>query len=255
MNDEALLALAFELAARAGEIILSVRARGFTTARKADRSPVTEADRESEAAILAGLRAATPEIAVVAEEAVAAGQAPELGDNFWCVDPLDGTREFAGGTDDFAVCIGLVRGRKPVLGVVGAPVAGALYGGIVGSGAVRRDGAGERAIAARLPPAEGLTVATSRHHGDDTRLAAFLAERAVAGRVMLGSALKFCLLAEGKADLYPRFGTTMEWDTAAGQALLEAAGGEVQAIESGAVLGYAKPDWRNPHFCARGRAK
>lgn len=261
MNDEALLNLAFELAARAGEIILSVRARGFTTERKADRSPVTEADRAAEAAILAGLRAATPEIAVVAEEAVAAGQAPAMGDDFWCVDPLDGTREFAGGTDDFAVCIGLVRGRKPVLGVIGAPVADALYGGIVGHGAVRRDAAGERAIAARAPRPTGLVVATSRHHGDDTRLAAFLAERAVSERVMLGSALKFCLIAEGKADLYPRFGTTMEWDTAAGQALVEAAGGAVQVLETGAVpsavlgavLGYAKPDWRNPHFCARGR--
>lgn len=258
MNDEALLELALGLAARAGETILAVRARGFATWRKADKSPVTEADRDSEALITAGLRSATPELPVVAEEAVAARRAPGAADDFWCVDPLDGTREFTGGTDEFAVCIALVRGRRPVLGVVAEPVAKVFYAGIAGVGAFRRDASGTRRISARLPPAEGVVVTASRRHGDNARLAAYLEGRRVASRLELGSALKFCRIAEGVADLYPRFGTTMEWDTAAGQAILEAAGGSVRVLEgspmaAGAALTYAKPGWRNPHFLACGR--
>lgn len=253
MDDTALLALAFDLAARAGETILAVRARGFETRHKADASPVTEADQQAELLIAAGLRAATPDVPVVAEEAVAAGHVPVQAASFWCVDPLDGTREFAGGGDDFAVCIGLVRDGAPVLGVVGAPARGALYGGIIGGGAVKRMAAGEHAIAARPPPAAGLAVLASRHHGKDPRMQAFLASRNVASTLNLGSALKFCLIAEGLADLYPRFGTTMEWDTCAAQAVLEAAGGAVRTVEGDAILRYGKPGWVNPHFYATGR--
>jgi 3'(2'), 5'-bisphosphate nucleotidase len=253
MNDRALLDLAFDLARQAGEVIMQVRARGFETMEKADESPVTEADHAAEAVILAGLRAACPGIPVVAEEEIAAGHVPLDADTLWVVDPLDGTREFAKRRDDFAVCIGLVRHGAPELGVVGQPATGALYGGIVGQGAWKREGGVERVIAARRPPAQGLSVVASRHYADDPRLTPFLEGRRVADVVHMGSALKFCLVAEGKADLYPRFGPTMEWDTAAAQAVVEAAGGSVRLLEGGGVLRYGKAEWRNPPFVCVGR--
>jgi 3'(2'), 5'-bisphosphate nucleotidase len=253
MNDVMLLDLAFDLARDAGTEILRVRARGFETLRKADQSPVTEADTAAEALILAGLRSATPDISVVAEEATAAGAKPALGRQYWLVDPLDGTREFAAGTDDFAVCIGLIRDGRPVLGCVGAPVAGAVFGGIVGLGAWRHDATGRHPISARQPPRNGMDVMASRHYADDPRLAPFLAGRAIASVTHMGSALKFCRLAEGLADLYPRFGRTMEWDTAGPQALLEAAGGTLHVMATGEMLRYGKPGWENDGFVATGR--
>jgi 3'(2'), 5'-bisphosphate nucleotidase len=252
MNDQALLDLAFDLAREAGKVILAVRARGFSTSHKEDSSPVTEADHAAEAVIVAGLRAATPGIPVVAEEEIAGGHDPECRDCFWLVDPLDGTREFARQGEDFAVCIGLVRGMRPVLGVIGAPVDDECYGGIVGVGAWRRGAVGTQPIRARRPPAEGLTIITSRHSHDGPRLDRLIAGRRVASATRLGSALKFCHVADGRADLYPRFGTTMEWDTAAGQALVEAAGGAVRDLPTGAVLGYGKPDWKNHSFYSTG---
>jgi 3'(2'), 5'-bisphosphate nucleotidase len=252
MDDASLLQLAFGLAARAGETIMAVRARGFATAAKADQSPVTEADHAAEALIVAGLRAATPNIPVIAEEEVAAGHAPAHAASCWLVDPLDGTREFAGGRDEFAVCIGLVRDGRPVLGAVGAPAQGEVFGGIVGQGAWKITAGGRHPIAARPPPAAGLTVVASRHSGDDPGLKPYLAGRPVASLVNFGSALKFCWLADGRADLYPRFGNTSEWDTAAGQALVEAAGGSVRVIATGAPLRYGKDGWLNPDFIAAG---
>jgi 3'(2'), 5'-bisphosphate nucleotidase len=253
MDDVFLLDLACDLAARAGEIVMAVRARGFATLAKADKSPVTEADHAAEALIVAGLRAATPEIPVIAEEEVAAGLAPAHASVCWMVDPLDGTREFSSGRDEFAVCIGLVRDRRAALGAVGAPTEGAVYGGIVAQGAWKIDREGRRSIAARRPPAGGLVVVASRHSSNDPRLAPYLAGRTVASRVDFGSALKFCWLADGRADVYPRFGTTSEWDTAAGQALLEAAGGSVRVIATGESLRYGKPKWENPDFVCAGR--
>jgi 3'(2'), 5'-bisphosphate nucleotidase len=252
MDDSALLALAARLALEAGASILRVRARGFDVLRKADRSPVTEADRESEAIIVAGLRAATPDIPVVAEEEVAAGRFTAPSAQFWLVDPLDGTREFTSGHDEFAVNIGLARGGRPALGVVGVPAAAEMFGGIVGKGAWKRSVAGETPIRARIPPGEGLTVVASRLHGDTARLDAFLQGRKVARTLNFGSSLKFCRLAEGVADLYPRFGRTMEWDTGAPQAVLEAAGGTVCTLD-GAPLRYGKPEWENPYFICMGR--
>jgi 3'(2'), 5'-bisphosphate nucleotidase len=257
MNDRALLDLAFDLARQAGEEIMRVRARGFATMEKADESPVTEADHAAEALILAGLRQATPGIPVVAEEEMAAGHIPLGADTLWVVDPLDGTREFARKRDDFAVCIGLVRRGAPALGVVGQPATGALYGGIVGTdgakgAAWKREGGAERPIHARRPPAAGLSVVASRHYADDPRLKPFLAGRRVADVIHMGSALKFCRVAEGIADLYPRFGPTMEWDTAAAQAVVEAAGGSVRLLDGGGVLRYGKPEWRNPPFVCTG---
>ncbi|MBN8926930.1 MAG: 3'(2'),5'-bisphosphate nucleotidase CysQ [Rhodospirillales bacterium] len=252
MDDDALLALAADLAEKAGAAILAIRARGFDVQRKEDRSVVTEADHAAEAIIVAGLRAAEPDIPVIAEEEVAGGRITAASPIFWLVDPLDGTREFAAGNDEFAVNIGLVRHGEPVLGVVGIPAAGELFGGIVGRGAWKRTDDGEVPVAARVPPPEGLTVLASRHHGASTQLKEFLGECRVARMVNYGSSVKFCRLAEGLADLYPRFGRTMEWDTCAPQVVLEAAGGSVRTMQ-GARLRYGKPGWENPHFVCAGR--
>ena len=252
MDDEALLALASELAAKAGEAILAIRRRGFQVDRKADLSVVTEADRAAETIILMGLRAAVPGCVVVAEEETAAGRITAATAEFWLVDPLDGTREFTTGSDDFAVNIGLVRDGRPVLGVVGVPATGEIYGGILGTGAWRLKDGRRSAISVRRVPAEGLTVVASRHHGDTAQLDAFLGGRTVAKVVNFGSSLKFCRVAEGQADLYPRFGRTMEWDTCAPQAVLEAAGGAVETLD-GAPLRYGKPGWDNPHFVCWGK--
>jgi 3'(2'), 5'-bisphosphate nucleotidase len=251
MNDAALLELAAGLSSRAAEVILAIRARGFAVSRKADRSVVTEADHASEAVIEAGLRDAAPDIPVIAEEAIAGGAVFASCPCFWLVDPLDGTREFTDGNDDFAVNIGLVRNGRVVLGVVGVPATGELFGGIVGVGAWKRWHGIETPVRARSVPPEGLTVLASRHHGDTAQLDAFLAGRVVAKTLNFGSSLKFCRLAEGIADLYPRFGRTMEWDTAAPQAVLESAGGTVRTLD-GAPLRYGKPGWDNPHFVCSG---
>ncbi|GGG21699.1 3'(2'),5'-bisphosphate nucleotidase CysQ [Caldovatus sediminis] len=254
--DAALLELAADLARRAAAAIMAVRAAGFAVARKADRSPVTEADRIAEALIVEGLRAATPDIPVVAEEEVEAGTAPtpDAAARLWLVDPLDGTREFAAGREAFTVNIGLVAARRAVLGAVAVPATGELFGGIVGRGAWKEEAGGpRRPIAVRSPPPEGLTVMASRHYADDPRLPAFLAGRRVARVVHIGSAVKFCRIAEGAADLYPRFGPTSEWDTAAPQAVLEAAGGTVRRLEAaGGPLLYGKPGWENPAFVCTG---
>jgi len=251
-GDQALLSLAISLAERAADKIRAIRARGFEVELKADQSFVTEADHASEALILAGLRQALPGCNVVAEEESAAGMVAAASDEFWLVDPLDGTREFSSGGADFAVNIGLVRAGRPVLGVVAVPSSGKVYSGIVGVGAWLAHGDQSARISARMPPPGGLTVVASRHHGDQGRLEAFLANRLVARVVNFGSSLKFCSVAAGEADLYPRFGRTMEWDTCAPQAVVEAAGGTVETLD-GASLGYGKPGWVNPNFICRGR--
>lgn len=253
MNDNDLLSLAAGLAERAGALILAVKAKGFETMTKQDRTPVTEADHQAEALILAGLRAATPDIPVVAEEESAAGIVQAESSVYWLVDPLDGTREFAAGNAEFTVNIGLVRDGRVVLGVVGLPAFGQLFGGIVATKtAWKRDAAGQRPIAARTPPAEGMTVLASRHYAADAKLKAFLADYTVTSVTNIGSAVKIARVAEGAADLYPRLGRTMEWDTAGPQAVLEAAGGRLLDM-AGAPLGYGKPLWENPNFICLGR--
>ncbi len=251
MTDAPLLELAAGLARRAAEAILAVRRAGFVVDRKSDESPVTEADRVAEALIVEGLRAATPDIPVVAEEEVAGGLVTAAAPAFWLVDPLDGTRDFAKGRDEYAVCIGLVRGGRAVLGALVLPATGEVFGGLLGAGAWKEDGGPRRAIRVRSVPPEGLTVLASRQYADDPRIGPFLAGRPVAVRRSVSSALKFCRVAEGTADLYPRFGPTMEWDSAAGQALVEAAGGAVTLVD-GTPLRYGKPGWRNPDFVCHG---
>ena len=254
MDDAALLSLAADLARRAGAAIMTIRARGvdgMDVRHKEDASVVTAADHAAEAIIAAGLREAAPDILIVAEEACAGGEVPLPTHTYWLVDPLDGTREFAALRDEFTVNIGLVRDGRPVLGIVAAPALGELFGGIVGRGAFKRTAAGEQRIQARPVPADGLAVMASRRSAKDPRLIAYLGERQVASVTNIGSSLKFCRLAEGAADIYPRFGRTMEWDTGAPQAVLEAAGGHVRTLD-GAPLGYGKPGWENPSFICTG---
>ncbi|WP_284944056.1 3'(2'),5'-bisphosphate nucleotidase CysQ family protein [Acidisoma cladoniae] len=252
-SDEALLQLAVQLATDAGTLILGLRARGFSVTAKADRSLVTDADNAAEVFILDGLRRADPQVPVIAEEESAAGISPDAEHEFWLVDPLDGTRDFAAGLDDFAVNVGLVRHGRPVLGAVGVPARGAVYFGMAGQ-AFRRDLHGETRIEARSPPPEGLTLLVSRFHGDTMpALPPGLESHAIAHVTRMGSAAKFCRVAEGSGDLYPRRGRTMEWDTAAPQAVVEAAGGALRRLDDDTVLTYGKPGWENPGFYCRGK--
>lgn len=238
-----------EVAAAAGAAIMAVHDRRGARA-KADGSPLTEADLAAHRAILAGLVRACPGIPVISEEDADHRAAP-AGGRFLLVDPLDGTREFLSGSGEFTVNIALIEGGVAVAGVVLAPALGRAWSGAVGAGAWVREGAAlPRPIRARRPPAGGLVAVASRSHRDPAT-DAFLGGLAVAGLRSVGSSLKFCLLAEGEADVYPRFGPTMEWDTAAGQAVLEAAGGRV-ATPEGAPLSYGKPGWRNGPFIGWG---
>ena len=239
------------IAHAAGKVILQIYGTDFSVAHKADASPLTLADEAAEALIVPALQALLPGVPVVAEEAAARGDVPDAAPLFWLVDPLDGTREFVARNGEFTVNIALVADGAPVLGVLLAPALGRLFSGMPGQGAWLRDTAGRRAIRCRSTPAEGATVATSRAYGDAAALAAWLKGRSVACRVAAGSALKFGLVATGEADLYPRFGRTMEWDTAAGHALLLAAGGRVCTVD-GQPLRYGKPGYDNPDFIAFG---
>lgn len=248
----ALLELAAGLARDAGGAIEAVRRAGFVIERKGDASPVTAADRLAEGIITEGLLAAMPDWLVVGEEACSEGGMPAPEETFWLVDPLDGTREFAAGRDEYVTCIALIVARRPVLGVIGVPAKGEIYAGIVGHGAwIEQDGA-RRPIAARPPPAEGLHLLDSRSHRDDAATEGFCRDLRIAQTTRLGSALKFAWMAEGRADVMPRLSSgIMEWDTAAGQALLEAAGGRV-VDAAGEALTYGKPGYRNPGFVAWG---
>jgi 3'(2'), 5'-bisphosphate nucleotidase len=234
----------------AGEAIMDVYRTDFGVRGKADASPVTEADVRAETLILVALRKLTPQIPIIAEESVSAGHVPTIGARFWLVDPLDGTKEFISRNGEFTVNIALVEEGTPTLGVVLAPALGRLYAGC-GSEAFIDDASGRRAIHCRAVPAEGLTVVASRSHGDAAALDAFLDGRKVASLANAGSSLKLCLVAAGEADLYPRLGRTMEWDIAAGHAVLLAAGGSVTDLQH-APLRYGKPGFDNPHFVASG---
>ncbi|GBR01226.1 3'(2'),5'-bisphosphate nucleotidase CysQ [Acetobacter oeni] len=250
-SDTDLLALALRLAREAGDIINAIRRKGFVTTVKSDLSPVTEADQAAETHILKALRNATPQIPVIAEEEVAAGIHVAAGDIYWLIDPLDGTREFAAGRDDFTVNIGLVRNGRAVLGAMALPAYGQFYAGGAGLGAKRFDSDGEHDIHVRTAPAEGIAVLASRHHGDAPELKRFLDGHVIASIGNIGSAVKFMRVAEGVADFYPRLGPTMEWDTAAPQAIVEAAGGTVTLLD-GTPLHYSKPGWKNPSFVCAG---
>lgn len=250
------------IAQEAGAAILEVYGGEFAVEHKDDASPVTEADARAEAIILKRLAELSPGVPVIAEEAASAGQVPAVGDRFFLVDPLDGTKEFVRRNGEFTVNIALIEAGVPVAGVVYAPALGMMA---VGD---REDGAYEASLTPEanlravqwqplrtrdVPAAGPVAVASRSHRGEETE--AFLARHGVVDTTSAGSSLKFVLVARGVADLYPRLGRTMEWDTAAGQAVLEAAGGTVLTLE-GAPLGYAKRErgYDNPHFVAWGRA-
>jgi len=243
-----------ELARDAAREILRIYAGDLGERVKADKSPVTDADHAAEAVIVAGLRRLTPDLVVVAEEEMAAGHVPKLDSRpFWLVDPLDGTKEFIKRNGEFTVNIALVENGKPTLGIVLAPVPDSLWRGDAALGADKSDNGGAFApIAVRRAPAGGLIACASRSHAIYSDLDIWFRNNGltVTERVQAGSSLKFCLIAEGKADIYPRFGPTNEWDTAAGQGVLEAAGGEVVTTD-GRPLAYGKPGFGNPHFIAR----
>jgi 3'(2'), 5'-bisphosphate nucleotidase len=249
------------IAHEAGRLILKHYVAGTSARLKDDASPVTAADEEAEALILKRLAELAPEMAVVAEEEMAAGRLPQnLGTRFFLVDPLDGTKEFLKRNGEFTVNIALVEMGHPICGVVVAPAKARAFIGDGANGAFELaapedlplDVTQARRIAARAAPKDGLTVIASRTHRD-TKAEEYLRKYRIANLMAAGSSLKFCLVAAGEADLYPRHGRTMEWDTAAGQAVLEAAGGSVKTLD-GARLLYGKIAQRfaNPYFVARG---
>jgi 3'(2'), 5'-bisphosphate nucleotidase len=245
------------LARQAAREIMRIYAGDLGERTKADKSPVTDADHAAEAIIVAGLRALTPGTPVVAEEEIAAGHVPQIDDGpFWLVDPLDGTKEFIKRNGEFTVNIALIEGGVPILGIVLAPTTDTVWRGATGLGADKSVRGGAFApIHTRTPPAAGLTAFASRSTAIYSDLDIWFRNTGltIAERQQAGSSLKFGLIAEGLADIYPRFGPTCEWDTAAGQAVLEAAGGEVVTTDD-RPLGYGKPGFRNPHFIARSRA-
>ena len=251
--SDALLDTAIRAALAAGEAIMRIYVQDFGFREKTDRTPVTAADLAAERIIVAMLEAAFPDIPILAEERCAAEGLPPPALRFWAVDPLDGTREFIARNGEFAVSIGLVEAGRPVLGVVHGPATRLTYAASgPGTATRQRDGGDPEPISARAPADDGLVVVHSRSHENSRRLAEFLTDYPVKERVKCGSALKFGVLAAGEADLYPRLGTTMEWDTAAGQAILEAAGGRVETC-AGTALAYGKPGFANDGFIAWGR--
>jgi 3'(2'), 5'-bisphosphate nucleotidase len=237
-----------EAAREAGEAILAIVRRGFEVESKRDASPVTEADRAAELVILAALARAAPGVPVIAEEEVAAGRIPAHDEIYFLVDPLDGTKEFVRGGDDYTVNIGLIERGIPRLGVVFAPATGRLHGGCVGDGAWLDEGAGRSAIATR-PRGEIVTAVASKSHLNQATIDYLEAAVGTCGYVSVGSSLKFCIVAEGQADIYPRAAPTSEWDTAAGHAVLLAAGGLVDGTD-GEALRYGKRAFLNRAFVA-----
>jgi len=237
-----------EAAREAGEAILTIVRRGFDVEAKRDSSPVTEADRAAELVILAALAQAAPGVPVIAEEEVAAGRIPAHDDCYFLVDPLDGTKEFVRGGDDYTVNIGLIENGVPKVGVVFAPATGRLHGGCVGAGAWVDEGRGRRPISTRAR-GENVTAVASKSHLNQATIDYLEAAVGTCGYVSIGSSLKFCIVAEGEADIYPRAAPTSEWDTAAGHAVLLAAGGIVDGPD-GSALQYGKPAFINRAFVA-----
>lgn len=257
-NPGALCNMVRRIALEAGEITLKYfeMAGDSHVEAKADGSPVTLADREAEMLIQIKLEELTPGIPIVGEEAASLGKEPKDFDRdgyFWIVDPLDGTKEFIGGGGDYTVNIALINKGEPVLGVVYAPAKGELYAGHGLGTAVRwmEDSDKEKQISVRKSPKGGLVVVASINHGDEGKLGQFLEKFKVEKVVKRGSSLKMCIIAAGKADLYPRFGPTCEWDTAAADAVLRSAGGIITDLDGQPLkYGGSNPKWLNPEFIA-----
>ncbi|HLA63843.1 MAG TPA: 3'(2'),5'-bisphosphate nucleotidase CysQ [Rhodothermales bacterium] len=244
------------IAVEAGRVVMEHYAKPSPVDYKANNSPLTQADRASHAYIMGELARLTPDVPVLSEESDPSDYDARAGwARFWCVDPLDGTKEFVKRTGEFTVNIALIEDGAPVLGIVHVPAQGHTYAAARGHGAWRYDGESEgRAIHARPADPKRLTVFASRDHAG-SEVAVLLARMTDEGVEVevasMGSALKFCLVAEGTADFYPRIVPTMEWDTAAAQAVVEAAGGTVCTAD-GAPLTYNKADLRNPPIFTAG---
>lgn len=266
MQRETHLDLMIDLALKAGEAIDAIYQIDFDVDAKGDGSPVTVADRDAEAIIEAGLKSAQPDIPILAEEAASEGRIPELGDRFFLVDPLDGTHEFVSRNGEFTVNIALIDHGRSISGVVYAPAISKLYYGASGEGAFYQEIAPGQTHEAAEQPHEIearsafhknlMAVASRSHRSPETE--ALLDKIGVKGFTPAGSSLKFCLVAQGSVDVYPRLGRTMEWDTGAGQAVLEAAGGRVMMLDGDSEAGplmYNKRErgFNNPHFIAWGR--
>lgn len=236
----------------AGQAIMAIHARKVSSRLKPDGSPVTEADEAAEAILLSALAEHAPDIAVISEENAASHHLapPEL---FFLVDPIDGTKEFLkpDGQGSFTVNIGLIYHGAPVMGLVYAPAFDALYCGIVGNGAIKHIKGERQTLAVRDVPDDGPVAVASASHRDEATND-WLARHHITQTRSIGSSLKFCLVAEGLADVYPRFGPTMEWDTAAGDAVLRAAGGMVMT-DDGQPYPYGKSEYRNQPFIAHGK--
>jgi len=237
------------IARKAAALIMTYYNDGFDTRQKDDKSPVTDADVAANRLIVEALYKLAPHIPIIAEEDETLGaEGDEL---FWLVDPLDGTRSFVRGEPEFTVNIGLIHKNMPVLGVIVAPPQELLYAGVVGQEAFREDAQGKRAaLKTRKPAEDGIVVVHSKSHPSPAT-EAYLKTLKIKELVPGSSSIKFCTIAEGNADIYPRFGRTMEWDTAAGHAILKAAGGRVETVD-GKPLTYGKPGFENPHFIAYG---
>lgn len=247
-DEHALLDACVTAARAAGAEILKLVERGFEVESKMDESPVTVCDRAAEAVILKALAKAAPGVPVIAEEEVAAGRIPQHDHIYFLVDPLDGTKEFVRGGDDYTVNIGLIVGGEPRLGVVYQPACDKLWAGIAGEEAFLEDDSGRVEIRTRELGEERAAVASKSHFTQAT--ADYLAEAiGLCGHVSVGSSLKFCIVAEGRADIYPRLSPTSEWDTAAGHAVLLGAGGRVDGMD-GKPLRYGKTAFLNRGFCA-----
>jgi 3'(2'), 5'-bisphosphate nucleotidase len=253
MNLEELVEPVVATAIAAGAAILEIYATDFDVEAKEDDSPLTLADMASHRCIMAGLRSLTPDLPVISEESgLPDFEVRRAWQRYWLVDPLDGTREFVKRNGEFTVNIALIEEHRPVLGVVHVPVSGKTYLGCTGRGAERRSAQGDREpVRIAIESASPVRVVGSRSHRGAS-LDGFLEKLGDFEMVPMGSSLKFCLVAEGAADIYPRLGPTSEWDTAAAQAVVEQAGGTVLQLD-GKPLNYnAKPDILNAHFMVAG---
>ena len=252
--DRRLLDAVRQIAAAAAARILRVYHSAFEVAHKADESPLTEADLASHRIIVEGLRALTPAVPVLSEESADVDFATRVGwTRYWLVDPLDGTKDFVKRNGEFTVNIALIDRHAPVLGVVAVPVTGVCYAAGRGLGARRYDADGMSELRVRTPAAKPWRVAASRSHAD-RRTEAFIRNLGPSERVSIGSSLKFCLLAEGGIDIYPRFGPTCEWDTAAAQCVVEQAGGRVTDLGLEPLRCNTGESFLNPYFLAFGDA-
>lgn len=263
LDHRALAAALLAPVLEAGAIELGYLRSGIAVERKADASPVTAADREAEAVLVAALGRISPDCPIIAEEAVSAGHLPPAADSFFLVDPLDGTRDFVAGTADFTVNIGLVRGGRPVFGIILVPARGEIYATLGPSRAAMAlvdctapppalDSLAWSPLAIRPRPSDGIVTVMSPWR-PDADVARWLAGVPIRERILAGSSYKFCLVARGDGDVYPQPGATHEWDTAAGQAILEAAGGTVVTLD-GRPLTYGKhaAGYLNPPYLAWG---